>query len=193
MAKSDEMSRSQAWATLGWLLLGVFAFVVGAFLFLLTQPVVRLWWYADRYEEGELEVVQARQFASGRLKGAMTIDGVLHPGGEAVVVSGHTVLPPQDGTPFGVPAPAEIEGRRLPVLYWPRHAGEQRWWHPPRIVRPGATPRKGVVVGAILGWVGFGGLTAYCVRRVFRRYRSGQSADATGSAEPGAAPDRGRG
>ena len=68
-------------ASIGWHLLGVSAFALGAFLFLLTEGVVRLWWYADCYEAAELEVMQVRQIAFGRRKGALMIEGVLRPDG----------------------------------------------------------------------------------------------------------------
>jgi hypothetical protein len=169
MTKPAEMTRLQALGLLGWLLLGFVSFGLGAFLFLLMEGNVRLWWYADRYLAAELEVRQVRQVDSGRREGAMRIEGVIHPGGETVVVGGYAVFGYQDGRPYGLPTPAEIEGQRVPVLYWPNHVGDAGWWHPPRIVRPGATQREGVVAGAVLSWIGLGGLAAYCFRRVYRR------------------------
>ena len=66
------------------------------------------------------------------------------------------------------PLPEEIEGQRLAVSYWPRHAEVKRWWHPPTVVSLGEIPRGPVAVLNVFPGVALIGLALFCFRRGFR-------------------------
>jgi hypothetical protein len=171
MTTSNGVTRRQAWGIAGWFLLGVLVLWVGALRYLLTEETVLLWWYADRYVAAELEVTGLRPIRSRRSTLGSWIDGVIHPGGEAVVADSRCIFPPADGTTRSGPAPDAREGQRLAVWYWPRHADVKRRWHPPTVVWPGATQRGGAVVRIVLSWVAFGLAVVFCFWRGFRKYR----------------------
>jgi hypothetical protein len=100
------------------------------------------------------------------------IEGVIQPGGERVVTSDRDVaikrfIRPGDGT-RNEPLPEEIEGQRLTVSYWPRHAEVKRWWHPPTVVSPGEIPGGGMAVRNVLIGVALVGLALFFFRRGFR-------------------------
>jgi hypothetical protein len=143
-------------------MLGLLALFIGALRYQLTEETVRLWWYADRYVPAELEVKHLEPIRRSRTTVGHRIEGVIHPGGEAVVADSRLMSAP----------PAEKEGQRLAVWYWPNHAEVKRSWHPPTVVSPGATRRGDAVARIVLSWVVIGGFVAFCFWRVVRGYRS---------------------
>jgi hypothetical protein len=137
---------------------------------------LRLWLCADRYVAAELEVT--RFIGKPRNSQARCwIEGVVHPGGERVVTSDRDIaikrfIAPGDGT-RNEPLPHEIEGQRLAVSHWPRHAGVKRWWHPPTVVSRGEIPSGGGVARNVFFGGAFIGVGLFCFRRGFRYLKAG--------------------
>jgi hypothetical protein len=106
------------------------------------------WHYGSHYVAAELEVTKFTP--KPRDSSAQSwIDGVIHPGGENVTARGGDIAINQYDGPndrWGhQPRPGELEGQRIPVLYWPLHAGPTNWWQPPAVIVRGSIPR-GIVV-----------------------------------------------
>ena len=113
------------WVGIKWIALGLFALLIGFVWSWVAERQLRLWLCADQYVAAELEVT--RFIGKPRNSQARCrIEGVIHPGGERVVTSDREVaikrfIRPGDHT-RNEPLPEEIEGQRLSVSYWPRHA-----------------------------------------------------------------------
>lgn len=140
----------------------------------LAQRRFRLWLYADRYETAELEV--SRFIDQSRDSDARSqIEGVIHPGGQPVVTTDEHIAIRQFDGPEDKrghrPSPSEIEGKRLPVSYWPRRAGLERWWHPPTVVSRGEIPEGGTVLRNALNSGALVALGVFCFRRGIRQVR----------------------
>ena len=74
--------------------------------------------------------------------------------GEQVVAFGSDIpikqfIAPHDRT-RDEPLKSEIEGKRVPVWHWPRHAEVKRWWHPPTVVSRRAIPGGRFVLQDVL-------------------------------------------
>jgi hypothetical protein len=133
-----------------------------------------IWCYADRYLPAELEVV--KYYPPARRSGPAA-KGIIHPGGEEVVSSIatldlHEFVDANDKTGRRTLRPEKIEGKRLAVMYWPKHADEIESWHPPTIVRPGATDNLGVplLIKSLIAILLLG-VTVLGVRRCYRYAR----------------------
>lgn len=160
------------WVGIKWGALGLLALLIGTVWLLAAAPSFNLWLFADRYVVAELEVKRFQPKPGEGGQGRF-IEGVIHPSGEPVVTSDtylsiRRFVDPNDTTGRRVPLREEIEGQRLAVWYWPRHADVERWWHPPTVVMPGATRKGGVVVCNVLLGGAFVGVGLFCVRRGFR-------------------------
>ena len=160
------------WVGIKWGALGLVALLIGAVWLLLAARHFNLWLYADHYVAAELEVTRFHPQPGPRSQGR-TIEGVIHPGGAPALTSDRDLairqfVDPNESAGRRVPLRGEIEGRRLAVWYWPEHAGQVRWWHPPTVVMPGATQVGGVVVRDLLLGVAFVGGGLFCFRRGFR-------------------------
>src|SRR5688572_11300983 len=159
------------WAGIRWSALGLFALLIGFVWFWVAERQLRLSLCADHYVAAELEVT--RFVGKPRNSQARCwIEGVTNPGGERVVTSDRDVAIKQFIRPGdhnrNEPLPEEIEGQRLPVLYWPRHAEVRRWWHPPAVVSPGEIPGGAAAARNVFLSVALIGIALFCFRRGFR-------------------------
>jgi hypothetical protein len=149
----------------GCLLLAIF---LGLTLLVWLQVAgrdVRLWWYSERYAAAEFEV-QKVEHVGRASRQAYRFEGVVRPGGEAVVgYSRDLHVPGYEGK-----RQEELKGQTVPVLYWPNHA-EKRWLHPPTVVQPGAIPTEKDAVGTIVSWVALLAGVVLCLRPVRRSYK----------------------
>ena len=162
------------WVGIRWIALGLLALLIGFVWSWVAERQLRLWLCVDHYVAAELEVT--RFIGKPRDSQARCwIEGVIQPGGERVVTSDRDVaikrfIRPGDRR-RNEPLPEEIEGQRLAVSYWPRHAEVKRWWHPPTVVSPEEI-RGGAVVGRnVLLGVALLGAALFCFRRGFRYLR----------------------
>jgi hypothetical protein len=146
---------------------GVFALFAAAMCVCVAVRDVNRWLHAGRYVAAEFEVTRVGSRVSGR-NPARIIEGVIHPGGQPVTATESDLalrrfVDPGDRTGRR-PLPVEVEGRRLEVLYWPRPADAECWWHPPAVVMPGATQGGQVVPAVALGLL-FAWVAGFCFRR----------------------------
>lgn len=152
----------------GYIFLAALPFIIGLLWLTMTTREFNLWLHQDRYIDAEIEVTRfdytgspegINTQASGRSRGQMRnvnrIEGIIHPTGERVVTNDQDVHAAVYDVPNGrvgrVPLPQEIVGKRVRVLYWPNHADEYRWYHPPTTlsaVRP--TTRAVLVDGSVV-------------------------------------------
>jgi hypothetical protein len=127
------------------MVLGLIALGIGGIWSVIAERQFRFWLCSEHYVEAEFEVT--RFYPKPRDSHARCqIEGVVHPGGDRVVTTDRDIAIKQYNGPedrFGhEPSPAELEGKRLAVIYWPPHPESHRWWHPPSIASRG-TIRSG--------------------------------------------------
>jgi hypothetical protein len=160
---------------IGWIVFGVAALLIGVVWCWLAVREVRLWAYADRYVDAELEV--KRFYPKPRNSAALCkIEGMIHPGGEEVEASDEYIAIKHYDGPGDrqgrEPKPSEIEGRRLPVSHWPRQAEGRRWWYPPAVVSRGQIPGAGAVWRDVVGGGAFLLVGWFSCRRGGRNLKS---------------------
>ena len=175
MMTTAKVNRAAAWAGIGWCALGLLALLIGVTWCMIAERLVRLWLYSDKYIAAELEVT--RFHGKPRNSSALClIEGVIHPGGESVRASDRNIAIKHYDGPDDIagrePLPAEIEGKRLPVSYWPQQADENRWWHPPTVVTHGTIRGGDVVARNVLFSVAFVAAGLFCVRRGCRNVKA---------------------
>lgn len=159
------------WFGIKWIALDLLALLIGFVWSWVAERQFRFWLYADHYVAAELEVTR---FDSKPRNSAARcrIEGVIHPGGELVVTTDRDIAIKQFDGPEDraghEPLPGELEGQRLAVLHWPRHADVKRWWHPPTVLTRGGIRQGGVVVRDMLLGGAFVGVGLFCFRRGFR-------------------------
>ena len=163
--------RPSPWIRIALRALGLFFLIIGLSWSLWAARGFGRWFYGSHYVAAELEVTKFTP--KPRDSDAQSwIDGVIHPGGEEVTARGGNIAINQHEGPndrWGhPPRPGELEGQRLPVLYWPHHAAMERWWHPPTVVAPGAIPGDASVLCHIAISVLFLFGAEYCFRRGFK-------------------------
>lgn len=159
------------WAGIRWIALGLLALLIGFVWSWVAARQLRLSLCASHYVAAELEVT--RFIGKPRNSQARCwIEGVIHPGGERVVTSDRDIAIKRFIRPGGhtrnEPLPEEIEGQRLAVSFWPRHAEVKRWWHPPTVVSPEETPGGAMVARNVVLSVSLLGIALFCFRRGFR-------------------------
>ena len=165
-----EMATSP-WSGIRWIALGLVALLIGFVWCLVAARQVRLRLYAHHYVAAEFEVTRfVGKPRNSRARAS--IEGVVHPDGERLVTSDRDIaikrfIRPEDRT-RNEPLAAEIEGQRLAISYWPRHAETKRWWHPPTVVSQGQIPSGAVALAnGLLGGAIFG-FGLFCFPRGFR-------------------------
>lgn len=159
------------WLGMKWMALALLALLVGFVWSWVAARQVRLWLWADHYVAAEMEVT--RFLGKPRDSRARArIEGLIHPHGARVVTSDVYISVKQFIRPGDharkEPLPVDIEGQRIAVSYWPRNAGDKRWWHPPIVVSRGQIPRAAAVAGNLLAGGVLLGFALFCFRRGFR-------------------------
>lgn len=170
--------------TVGWYVLGAIPFVIGLLMLVMSIREFNLWLHADHYIEAELEVtkfhyVQGGEGLDAERKGSATrrrggtrrsrstsrpnpIEGIIHPGGETVHTDDReiavAVFDEPDDVAGRTPTREEVEGKRFPVLHWPNHEAEKRWWHPATTTSAAKPTDRDVLVhgGITLFLIGLG-------------------------------------
>ncbi len=162
--------KTSPWAGIKWSALGLLALLIGFVWSWSAERQFRLWLYADYFLDAELEV---KRFYSKpqNSEARCSIEGVIHPGGELVVVTDEYIAIKQfdgvDDRTGHEPRPGEIEGQRLAVSHWPQNTHARRWWHPPTVVSRGAIRRGGEVMRNVLLGGAFVVVGLLCFRRGF--------------------------
>jgi hypothetical protein len=168
MRRSPNGTAIFTWHASGWVILGMFALIIGLVWCWIAVRELQLWVYADRYVDAELEVRRFHPKPTNS-QARCQIEGVIHPGGETVVVTDEYLsIKHHDGPDdrWGrEPTPGEIEGRRLPVSHWPQRAASRRWWYPPTVVSRGQIPGAGALLRDFLGSVICLAAGWFCFRR----------------------------
>lgn len=173
------------WVGILWCAAALCAFLIGFTWSWFAERQLMYWLYAGRYVEAELEVTHFYELHDNDARSM--VEGIVHPGGEKVEVKDSDVsfnLHDGRNDRWGhVPMPGELEGKRLPVLYWPRHAEGARWWHPPTVAARGAIPGGGAVLrdvfcGAALLWAAL-----FCYRRGTRILKASVPPEGSGAAQ----------
>jgi hypothetical protein len=176
MTKPVVNAGTSPWIGVLWCALGLAPLLIGIVCFLIAALHLNLWLYADRYVAGELEVTRFDP-TPGQENQGRTIEGVIHPGGERAFTSDRDIaigrfVDAKDTTGRRVPQPSEIEGRRIDVWYWPKHAEVAQWWHPPTVVMPGTTQPGGKVVLHLVLGVAFVALGFVVMRLGWRHLKA---------------------
>ncbi len=139
-----------------WCLPGVIALVVGIAAYQIAVRDFSRWLHDERYVEAELEITSFHPNSSRRQ--GRRIEGVIHPGGDVVTAYDTDVAVSQfvvsaDRAIRFTPTPTEIEGKRIAVRYWPNHAAELRWWHPPTVIAADAIESTTILRDTLLGTI----------------------------------------
>ena len=171
--------------------------VIGAMLLILGLGCgqlsiydVQLLAFDGYYADAELEVVKyhlrvpATGFGSpgnyrhgrGTMREAPSrIEGVIHPGGIPVTTNDRDVqlawFDKSGGVVVDLPLPQEVEGKRIPVLYWAGDPAGRRWYHPP-LVQTAVRPSAVGVVLSVLACVGLLFAAGWCFHYVYDRRRA---------------------
>lgn len=177
-----------SWKQVSVILMGVFLLILGLGCLQLSVTDGQMLAVADEYIDAELEITKyhltedegrvvkrrGRSYRASSSNRRNAIEGVIHPGGIPVYTNDHdvslSVLDQSDSIVVDQPLRQEVEGQRVPVLYWTGDPAARRWYHPPIVT---TTSRPSLVRTSVLGLVCLGALvgSVACFRYGMRRTR----------------------
>lgn len=171
---------------------GALLLVLGLGCLALSVHDVQLLAFEGEYIDAELEIVKYHYFedpgktvrrgnrvrregSSGRRN---PIDGVIHPGGIPVHTNDRdislAVLDTSDAVVVERPLREEVEGKRLPVLYWTGDPAARGWYHPPLVTTaPRPSPVRTGVSAVLCGGLLFAAVASFRGTRPRRPFVGG--------------------
>jgi hypothetical protein len=146
--------------------------------------------FEEQYIDAELEITKyhliaeegksvARRPHGRRRNNASSrrnpIDGIIHPGGIPVHTNDRdislSVLDESDSVVVDRPLREEVEGQRIPVLYWTGDPAVRQWYHPPIVTNtPRPSPVRTGIMAVLCGGFLFGSVA--CFRYGYNRRRA---------------------